>query len=415
MSGKFILKFLFILLILPRETINAQSKTFSFYFKSGRKIPGNFNAFKDSVTKWKETYLLEVISVKGFADSIGSEAGNLRLSGKRAGKVNELISAMNIAINPQAVSAYGEKFPVTTNYNKQGRSRNRRVETTIKFTRIKTEVIIQPVTVNVPAKKECEERDTVIIFPEGTEIEIKGCSLDGMKISDIKVEAQEFFTQDKMLLNEMWTQTSDGSCLSTGGMIRMKITSKSGQPGKLKEGNDMIIRIPKIAKDSAYDLYDMEKGKGGEELGWKKRDEKVNYSKEKNKYEVKLSDPVAAINLDFLPKPFSGLASKKTIVKTRIVRKGNAHVSGNQSVLKLSRVKPRKFDMKNCRCLSENDQFVTVVAKKHGKIYYCHKPMSGLKKISYYRTKYIVRKRDYEVLADNKELTDRLKKDFARR
>src|SRR3989344_4091026 len=132
-----------------------------------------------------------------------------------------------------------------------------------------------------------------------------------MKLSDIQVEADEIFTKDKMILNRYYTQTTEGNCLSTGGMLKLNIKNKSGEPIKIKKGCDITIRIPQLSQDTAFDLYEMQKSKQGENTGWQKRDEKVTYLKSKRMFEVKLSSPAASINLDFLPKPFAGLVKNK--------------------------------------------------------------------------------------------------------
>jgi outer membrane protein OmpA-like peptidoglycan-associated protein len=68
------------------------------------------------------------VVIRGYTDSTGSEASNLRLSEDRASNVrNYLVSA---GVSPGRITAmgFGEQFPVATNATEAGRQQNRRVE-----------------------------------------------------------------------------------------------------------------------------------------------------------------------------------------------------------------------------------------------------------------------------------------------
>lgn len=411
----FKLSLLTILCSVLSNRIISQNKTFDFYYNSGKKIPNNLSSFKDSINNWSKYFDVNIININGYADSIGKERSNYILSKKRALHIDTIVKALNIPTKNTSIIGYGEKYPAFSNNTKSGRSKNRRVQVILKLYKkenpIKAKDELSDKMEEKP-KKGCEENDTIIVLPEGTEIELKGCSLEGLNLKDIKVDAEEFFTKDKMILNDMFTQTTDGACLSTGGMLRLKITDKNGNPVKLKTNNNLTIRIPQTTADTAFDVYQMNQDKNKENLGWDKRDEKVEYLREKKKFEVKLATPTIAMNLDFLPKPFNKIKERKYILKTKLIKNGKAYINGETSVLKLSRTKPRKFKFKNCECIPENDQFVTAFAKKHGKIYYCHKNINDLKIRWFYNKKYIVRKKDYIILNTKEELKEQLKKDF---
>ncbi|MDP2385376.1 MAG: OmpA family protein [Bacteroidota bacterium] len=405
---------LFILLLVANGGFS-QSKSFEFYYSSGKKTPNNLFAFKDSLKKWDKDYNIQLASVQGYADSIGSERSNLLLSKKRANAADSILRSLGIQTKQVEVKGNGERNPAYTNSTKSGRAKNRKVLVSLMLiSKYQAVVLTIGSSLDTANKKGgCEERDTVFILPEGTEIEIKACCLEGMKLSDIQVEADEVFTKDKMILNKYYTQTTEGNCLSTGGMLKLNIKNKSGEPVKIKKGCDITIRIPQLSQDTAFDLYEMQKSKQGENTGWQKRDEKVTYLKNRRMFEVKLSSPAANINLDFLPKPFAGLVkNKRPFLKTRYVRKGKAYLSGNSSVLDLKRFRPKKFNLKDCDCTSSPDEFVTVVASKKGKIYYAHKRRSELKQVSYIRHRTIVRKKDYVKFATKKQLEEQLRKDF---
>lgn len=400
---------------LLSNSITSQTKTFDFFYNSGKKSPNNLNIFKDSLSKWQKTFDIRITFIRGFADSIGSESGNYNLSRKRALRIDSILKTFDIQTKNLRLIANGEKHPVFSNSTQIGRSKNRRVQVTLELSnKIIQKNELAPIleVVKEKPKKDCEENDTIIVLPEGTEIELKGCSLDGLSLKDIKVDAEEYFTKDKMILNDMFTQTTDGTCLSTGGMLRLKITDKLGNPVRLKPNNDVTIRIPKTTADTAYSVYEMKQDKDKENVGWEKRDEPVKYLKDKNKFEVKLTTPTISMNLDFPPSVVSAIAKRKYILKTRVVKNGKSYFNGSTSVIKLNRIKPKKFKFKKIQCIPGNELMVTVVAKRNGKILYCHKNIKDLKVRTFINKKYIVRKKDYLTLDNKTELTAQLKKDF---
>lgn len=65
--------------------------------------------------------------VDGFADSIGSEAYNLKLSRRRAESVKEALIKEGVKPEQLEVRAFGEQFPKCTNETEEGRACNRRV------------------------------------------------------------------------------------------------------------------------------------------------------------------------------------------------------------------------------------------------------------------------------------------------
>lgn len=73
-------------------------------------------------------YPASEIVVRGYTDSVGSEASNLRLSEDRANNVRNYL--VNDGVSPNRITAMGlgEQFPVATNRTEAGRQQNRRVE-----------------------------------------------------------------------------------------------------------------------------------------------------------------------------------------------------------------------------------------------------------------------------------------------
>jgi OmpA-OmpF porin, OOP family len=68
------------------------------------------------------------IEISGHTDSVGTEAYNVSLSGRRANAVIKFLSDKGIAANRLKVKSYGESRPAATNATVAGRRKNRRVE-----------------------------------------------------------------------------------------------------------------------------------------------------------------------------------------------------------------------------------------------------------------------------------------------
>lgn len=66
--------------------------------------------------------------VEGFTDSIGGEAANLGLSGRRADAVRRALLEQGLGAGRVTARGYGEAHPVASNDSAEGRQLNRRVE-----------------------------------------------------------------------------------------------------------------------------------------------------------------------------------------------------------------------------------------------------------------------------------------------
>ncbi|WP_299483921.1 OmpA family protein [uncultured Roseibium sp.] len=71
------------------------------------------------------------IEVGGHTDSVGSAAGNQRLSERRAAAVEAYISNQNVSETRITSVGYGETRPVASNDTPDGKRRNRRIEFTV--------------------------------------------------------------------------------------------------------------------------------------------------------------------------------------------------------------------------------------------------------------------------------------------
>lgn len=68
------------------------------------------------------------VEVRGFTDSRGSDAYNMRLSERRAQTVKNYLVSRGVSPSRLTTRGYGESDPVATNETESGRAQNRRVE-----------------------------------------------------------------------------------------------------------------------------------------------------------------------------------------------------------------------------------------------------------------------------------------------
>ena len=103
-----------------------QTDTLFDFDKSVIKPDGK-QVLDELVTKLK-TIKLEVIIVVGHTDSIGTDAYNMKLGGRRADAVRAYLISKGVEKSRVYVESRGEKQPVADNKTAAGRAKNRRVE-----------------------------------------------------------------------------------------------------------------------------------------------------------------------------------------------------------------------------------------------------------------------------------------------
>lgn len=380
------IRLVFIFLLMIALQVKAQrTVTVSVYFNSAQQIPISFKSVTDSISGWEAEYDISLVSITGFTDSIGSNSYNQKLSEARATSIETLISDLPVNRSNRQLKGMGEVKPHFQNKTAEGRAKNRRadIEFGVKKKCNKVLVIEQP----------SAERDTIIKLPGGTEITIKAGTLKGIRVQDIVVNATEYFNMETMIQNEMLTETTDGQCLSTGGMLKFRITDKNGQPVQLREGAEFTVSIPQLSNDTAYQLY--ERTSANE--GWVRRTETVDYLPEQKRFQVSLNTPDLSMNLDFLPIPNKPLVKKDSYVKTRFVRNAKVYIYGETSLLKYQQVKPKKHKREACNCIPVDRQKIRVITKKKGKVYIADDFKRNFKKGLFNKEKIIIRKRDYKI------------------
>lgn len=107
----------------------------AFRFKLGSdKLDAKSEALLDSVAQKMIEFPESIIEVSGHTCNIGSRAGNLRLSKKRAAAVRKYLMEYD-GIDPKRIktAGYADKRPLVPNTNEPNRKKNRRVAFKMKF------------------------------------------------------------------------------------------------------------------------------------------------------------------------------------------------------------------------------------------------------------------------------------------
>lgn len=116
--------------LISSATVKALTKNVEYDFDRAA-VKNNFQNNLDQLAKImiKENY---AVSLKGYADSIGTYKYNWVLSDKRANSVKDYLVSKGVDQNRIITTPFGSTQPVATNQTADGRQLNRRVEITLK-------------------------------------------------------------------------------------------------------------------------------------------------------------------------------------------------------------------------------------------------------------------------------------------
>ncbi len=368
--------------------LSGQSRTFRFYFKSGHRNPVNLKVIEDSLLEWDKVYSLKIRSLRGYADSTGTEALNQRLSENRAERVKALLAKVGIDTKDARTVGYGERYPLGDNGTAKGKSKNRRVDMSLIFNR---KIILPPLSQSEKKEpetvREIPEKDTIITLEGGTELEIKAGCLLGMKLKDIKVQAKEYYTEPDMIINDMFTQDTGGAYLETGGMLDYQILDRNGKPVILQPGCSITIRIPQMTEDTVLSLFDMPID-AAKNPGWSLRPENVKYLNQSRMFEFSLPYGSKRVNLDKYfkcPKVASQAdeinaevrkaIGRRKLLKIKGVFNAKAYTVSKGSIIKMPKIQSNKFRYSNRRayCVLNYNEYFTIISQHKSEYYYCHK------------------------------------------
>lgn len=90
--------------------------------------PSDFDAYLTELVAWIKAHPGRKVRVSGHTDDTASREANLRLAKTRADVIADLLRKKGLADTQMKVEAIGEKEPVSSNENREGRALNRRVD-----------------------------------------------------------------------------------------------------------------------------------------------------------------------------------------------------------------------------------------------------------------------------------------------
>jgi len=111
--------------------ILTQTNKVLFDYNKATIAKNSYTLMNDIVTALKQCNASK-LEVGGHTDATGSESYNKRLSKKRALSVKAYLTKKEIPAENIIAVGYGETNPIASNDNKEGRTKNRRIEFTIK-------------------------------------------------------------------------------------------------------------------------------------------------------------------------------------------------------------------------------------------------------------------------------------------
>jgi hypothetical protein len=246
---------LFALIILLAQPVLAQTKDnnkdknaiqqkFSVYFDVNQsKIKTNDYLVLDSVVKiLSKGVNLRRIQINGYADTTGGAEANLELSNKRTDTVaNYILGKGLMALKSKvATASLGEKV----SGKEADLNEMRRVDVVI--------VMARP------------DRDTTI-YNGCASVTIKANTFDGFNNDEVQFKL-EYLSQAEEIKKLKWAfKDESGNNMLSNGIVKLTATYR----GKaLKPTKELYFRLPKINKESDYQLYKgvEDKAKG---MSWK--------------------------------------------------------------------------------------------------------------------------------------------------
>ncbi|OHV11991.1 OmpA family protein [Kushneria phosphatilytica] len=106
---------------------NLVLKNVNFKFDSA-ELTSNAQQILDGVAQKLNANESVRVKLKGYTDSIGTEAYNKDLSQRRADSVKQYLVSQGVSTDRIETQGYGESNPVATNSTAEGRAQNRRTE-----------------------------------------------------------------------------------------------------------------------------------------------------------------------------------------------------------------------------------------------------------------------------------------------
>ncbi len=242
---KKIFYFLAFYLLFAANNVFAQNTVFrtSAYFDFGKSAIKTATLAKLSQqidSLWAQNNDIVEISLCGNTDAVGSSEANETLSRNRCAAVQGIFSKKGIAASLIKTVGKGELAPIADNETDEGRQQNRRVDIEIK---LKTKPFVNVLKTKSQDFATKSGRDTTIVAKNGTVFHFRPDVFDVPNGTPLKIEIREALTYSDMILDRLST-VSNGQLLETGGMVKLDVTTQTGEPVAIKAGKTVQLRIP---------------------------------------------------------------------------------------------------------------------------------------------------------------------------
>lgn len=261
----------------------ARSQSTFVHFRPGKWQVGDTTRLR--LVQWvaESAKTGDTLLVSGHADTIGTSAGNLLVSGRRAYAVAALLDS--ILAEKQLVvltKAFGAAFPVATNRTRAGRRQNRRVELllrplvqTVQTISANSSNPLHPIEdlyelIKSPGDSFCINplRDTTLVGSRGTIVYYKpGVFKNAGNCGCIRLVLNEYFDKRSFILNNL-TTTSQGLPLQSGGMTKM-IGFCGTDTLQFEEGRSLLVMVPTDTVLPAMKMFSANRDRQSDLLDWR--------------------------------------------------------------------------------------------------------------------------------------------------
>lgn len=265
-SIKRYLSIAFFLLIAIASQAQENTITRSIYFSTDKfDLRTESKQVLDALLDSLKNYQYYEIRISGNTDNVGSLAYNDNLSKQRVQSTKNYLSLKGIDNSRFNTSAYGEKKPIASNENADGKQQNRRVDIQIIYKDKPCGTL--PDTSNIDdLYKQLErkpneycinpKRDTLLRCEQGTLISIKAntFSLPANCTSGcVTLKVKENYLKSDMILDRLTTMSNERP-LETEGMVYTDAVDCNDN--KLSPSKDLVFFIPTDSVRKDAKLFD---------------------------------------------------------------------------------------------------------------------------------------------------------------
>lgn len=219
-----------------------------FKFNSSRIESAELKRLDSLLEKYR--YGIEKITLYNRTDTIGSIQYNLKLGDDRGAALKKYLTTNGLQNEIIKSIVYGTNNPLASNHLSEGRAKNRSTRLSILLREdFSTGVDFiykylgpKPVTFEISNNQEVylrTKKGTIVKIPPYSFVNSSGKPVVGK----VDVAITECYDYSSMLLSNLTTESDSNGFLETGGMFNIS-ASKNNKPLKLKDGQQLTVKIP---------------------------------------------------------------------------------------------------------------------------------------------------------------------------